>query len=120
MRCEITDMKGGHTSDMLCYCWRSSHDSHLRQGNLGYWYTGGEYAGRRAEAVAGDPEAELVGPMPRSFTDEEGNFVIVGVERDKSYALNATFMDTAPAQWISIPLKLTTWTPLTCCSSLLK
>ena len=108
VRCEITDMKGGHTSRYVVVTVgdpRTIRISGKVISDIGIPVENMQVAAQ--EAVAGDPEAELVGPMLRSFTDEEGNFVIVGVERDKSYALNANFYGyrTSPVGF-SIPLEI--------------
>ncbi|SVA59919.1 uncharacterized protein METZ01_LOCUS112773, partial [marine metagenome] len=90
VRCEVTDMKGGHTSRYLVVTVdnpRTLRISGKVISNIGIPVENIEVAAQ--EAVAGDPEAELVGPILRAFSDAEGNFMLLGVERDKSYALNA-------------------------------
>ena len=90
VRCEVTDMKGGHTSRFLVVTVDSPGTLRISGkviSDLGIPIENVQVSAQ--EAVPGDPEAELVGPILRSFTDAEGNFVLVGVERDKSYALNA-------------------------------
>ena len=99
VRCEITDMKGGHTSRFLVVTVDSPGTLRISGkviSDIGIPVEDIQIAAQ--EAVPGDPQAELVGPILRSFTDKEGNFVLVGVERDKSYALNANLFgyNTAP------------------------
>jgi hypothetical protein len=90
VRCEITDMKGGHTSRFAVVTVDSPGTLRISGkviSDIGIPVENIQVAAQ--EAVPGDPEAELVGPILRAFTDAEGNFVLVGAERDKSYALNA-------------------------------
>ena len=90
VRCEVTDMKGGHTSGYVVVTVESPGTLRISGkviSDLGIPIENVQISAQ--EAVPGDPEAELVGPILRSFTDLEGNFVLVGVERNKSYALNA-------------------------------
>ena len=90
VRCEVTDMRGGHTSRYVVVTVDSPGTLRISGkviSDIGIPVENIEVAAQ--EAIAGDPEAELVGPILRAFTDAEGNFMIVGVERDKSYALNA-------------------------------
>ena len=101
-------MKGGHTSRYVVVTVgdpRTIRISGKVISDIGIPVENMQVAAQ--EAVAGDPEAELVGPRLRSFTDEEGNFVIVGIEREKSYALNANLYGfrTSPVGF-SIPLEI--------------
>ena len=78
VRCEITDMKGGHSSRYVVITVGEARTIRISGkviSDIGTPVENMQVAAQ--EAVAGDPEAELVGPMLRSFTDEEGNFVIV-------------------------------------------
>ena len=108
VRCEVSDMKGGHTSRYIVVTVGSPGTLRISGkviSEIGLPVENVQVAAQ--EAVAGDFEAELIDPVLRSFTDEEGNFVIVGVEADKSYALNANLYGylTSPVGF-SIPFEV--------------
>ena len=84
VRCEVSDMKGGHTSRFIVVTVGEPGTLRISGkviSEIGLPVENVQVAAQ--EAVAGDFEAELLDPVLRSFTDEEGNFVIVGVEADK-------------------------------------